>query len=165
MAKRKFNQYLIQIAHHDGTTENIEYSSRLKQVDKSSYSDMLKVYRETKDEYSDVNCTIDFLGINDKEQVVIFKKYNEIEDTENNGDTIFDLADELQQLLNKIFTRKEIVSKSVSEADSAINYIYHADIENTTDESDDHKINTYDKLKQAFELRRRIKMKLVYLIR
>lgn len=75
MAK-KFNQYLIQITHSNGQTEDIEYTN----YDKTSYKEMLNVYKTIKEEYSNVNCVIDFLGVNEKERVVIFKKYNEVEE-------------------------------------------------------------------------------------
>lgn len=160
MAK-KFNQYLIQITHSNGQTEDIEYTN----CDKTSYQGMLKVYKTIKEEYSNVNCVIDFLGINEKERVVIFKKYNEIEELSDeiidtvseSSEDLFELIEQFQNNISKIKNRGNVVKAKMSEIDAQISYIYHADIEISKDSSTEHKVETYDKLKFLFDSRRNYK--------
>lgn len=159
---RKFNQYLIQISFPNKEVENIEYSTNNKTADKTSYKQMLLVYKDTKELYSDVNCVIDFLGINEHEMISIFKKYNQVEEVEsqetNNEETLIELFDLLKSTSTKIESRKDFIHSKLSELDIQISYINHTDIEISDNNSEQHKIKTFDKLKQLMEDRRDLKL-------
>jgi hypothetical protein len=154
MAKRKFNEYLILVTFQNGNTEEIEYTTNFKnKVDKRNYKDMLSVYTEVKEQYSNKNCTIDFLGINENEKMVIFSKPNVVEEISDESllrDDVILLFENLQQIKDKAtaLNQKKICYNV------EVNEIYHKEIEATTDLSDEHKIKTFDKLRNVLIKRR-----------
>jgi len=166
MAKRKFQMYLIQITYSNGDVENIEYNTDFKQVNKTSYKEMLEVYKEIKEQFSEVSCTIDFIGTNQNEQMIIFRKVNEIESTsheESVEENIIDLFEDLNGLLKRIREKKETLTSEIKTSDLAISYIYHADIENCDNPTERHMIDTFKKLKSAHDKRREVKHQQAFL--
>lgn len=154
MAKRKFNEYLILVTFKNGNVEEIEYTSDFKRkADKTSYKEMLSVYSEIKEQYEDKNCTIDFLGINDEEKMIIFSKQNVVEDISESTtlrDDVVLLFEKIQQIREKAET---LADKKVC-YNTEVNEIYHKEIENANDLSDEHKLKTFDKLRNVLINRR-----------
>jgi hypothetical protein len=154
MAKRKFNEYLIEVVHNNGNVEQIEYTSNFnKKADKTSYKEMLNVYSEIKEQYENKNCTISFLGINKNEKMVIFSKQNianEISDESSLRNDVILLFESIQQIKDKAIKLNE--KKTCYNVE--MNEIYHKEVENSTDLSEEHKIKTFDKLRNTLIKRR-----------
>lgn len=103
--ERKYNYYDIKVVNNlNGSTENISMLNKEK-VDKSNYKQMLEVYRDIKEQYKNENVTIDFMGVaNDSTIKVMWnKEYNLC----NKKETIFDLCNELNEIVQKFKTNKE----------------------------------------------------------
>lgn len=103
--ERKYNYYDIKVVSNlDGSTENISMLNEEK-VDKSNYKQMLEVYREIKEQYKNENVTIDFMGVADDSTIKVMwnKEYNLC----NKKETIFDICDELNEVVQKFKTNKE----------------------------------------------------------
>lgn len=158
MAKRKYNEYLINVTFEDGSTDEIEYT-RDDQVDTSSYKQMLQVYRDTKKEYADKDCQIDFIGTNEDEKVVIYSKIFKVEDEED-IDVHISICESLNVItheFDKILSKKDIISKRTSDCDTKINISYHADFEDCGDFDDEYKIEKFDYMRRLLEERRNLK--------
>lgn len=154
MAKRKFNEYLILVTFKNGNTEEIEYTSNFKKkADKTSYKEMLSIYSEIKEQYENKNCTIDFLGVNDEEKMIIFSKQNiveEISESSSLRDDVTLLFEQIKQIKNKA---DKLAEKKVC-YNVEVNEIYHKEVENSVDLSDEHKLKTFDKLRNVLINRR-----------
>lgn len=76
---KKYQQYKISVTYINGDKEEINY----KGINTSNYKDMIKLYSDIKDEYSDKSATIDFVGISTCGELKVFwsKKIESKEET------------------------------------------------------------------------------------
>lgn len=69
--KRKYQEYSIKITYLNGDTEDINY----KGINTSSYKDMLKLYKDVKEEYKNESVTINFVGQTENGELgILFQK-------------------------------------------------------------------------------------------
>lgn len=103
--ERKYQYYDIKvISNLDGSTENISMLNEEK-VDKSNYKQMLEVYRDIKEQYKNENVTIDFMGVADDSTIKVM--WNKEYSLYNKKETIFDICDELNEVVQKFRINKE----------------------------------------------------------
>ncbi len=77
--KRKYESYSIKITYLNGDTEDINY----KGINTSSYKDMLKLYKDVKEEYKNESVTINFVGKTENGELrILFQKEIINKDTE-----------------------------------------------------------------------------------
>lgn len=98
---RKYREYLIVVEYPNGDKEYIDYIDE-KEINTTSYTEMLEVYRSTKQQYEIINCTVAFMGrSSDDDFVEIFSKsFNngfEEEIIESSKETIGAVNDEIHQ--------------------------------------------------------------------
>lgn len=68
MCERKYHKYEVVISYLNGDKETIQYEE-----DKSrNYTQMLQLYRQTKEQYKDDCCTIQFVGVMDNGNINVF---------------------------------------------------------------------------------------------
>lgn len=155
MAIRKYQMYLIQIDYPNGSYDTIEYTKDYLKLDKTSYKQMLEVYRETKGEYENTRCTIRFIGISEDEQVEIFSKEFEPQEVEQNS-SIRDDIDVVIEQLDILIKKGEDAKSKKENYNIIVRDIYHKEIEFSEDNSESHKVRVFDKLKDIFIKRRQI---------
>ena len=157
MCKRKYREYLIQIRYFNGMTDNIEFSSDSK-IEHSNYQEMLSVYRKTKEKYSDVKCTIEFLGVTDDEQlsVMFSKEIKPTRDTSPKVEHPEALIEELQDWIDRVDKNIKSCNEMMSFCDKQISEIYHKKFEciDGSDITDDFKIKIYDEIRELYIMRR-----------
>lgn len=102
---RKFQNYKLKINYPNGDTEDVNF----KGINTSNYKDMLNLYKEVKEQYKDVCCTIDFIGESENGDLgILFTKCIEIKEDQNSDmmRNTFDIASEIRYLL-KLLNKKE----------------------------------------------------------
>lgn len=164
MSTRKYRHYLIQVTHFNGLTDDIEYTDN-KNIDQSNYSEMLEMYRKTKEKYSDTRCKISFLGMSEDEQISVMYEKEIIPSRDNVNQYIEhpdDLADEYLDLAKRIVEAKQRTNEALSFCDKEISRIYHDHIEciDGSDITNTHKINTFNELRELYLIRRDYKNRL-----
>lgn len=96
----KYSRYLIQITYMNGNKETIEYFNN-KHVNTSSYKEMMEVYKNIKEEYSNKSVLIDFVGQTEDEQLsILFTKKIKQEKLEDK--TTFELVEDLNNIVNTL---------------------------------------------------------------
>lgn len=65
---KKYQNYKISVTYINGDKEEINY----KGINTSNYKDMIKLYSDIKDEYSDKSATIEFIGVDNSGELKIF---------------------------------------------------------------------------------------------
>jgi hypothetical protein len=140
----------------NGNKENIEYINN-KPVDTSSYKEMMKVYKEIKEQYANQCESIDFIGITESEELNILftKKMNQEDTTENS----FELIEQLNDIVNKLKKKSAQAQDLLSLVDKEKNifehkYIEFAELEDLVDE---YKIEKFDEYRSLLLKRRSIK--------
>ncbi|HCL4455230.1 TPA: hypothetical protein N2D10_003257 [Clostridium botulinum] len=69
--ERKYQEYSIKITYLNGDTEDINY----REINTSSYKDMLKIYKDVKEEYKNESVIIDFIGKTENGELgILFQK-------------------------------------------------------------------------------------------
>lgn len=155
MATRKYQLYLIQIDHSNGSFETIEYTKDYIKLDKTCYKTMLDVYRDTKENYKNTRCVIKFLGIAEDEKIEIFSKQfepMEVEESTFIKDDVMILTSQLENMISKGCELK----KRKQNYNVEMNRMYHEEFEFSTDLSDEHKIKAFDMLKDLLVKRRQV---------
>lgn len=155
MANKKYENYSIEVQFPDGAVDTIQYTKEIRELDTSSYKTMLDVYRQTKEQYENIRCTIKFIGYNDNEKVEIFNKEinpDKVTETTLIQDDIEVVSEHISSMVEKA---KNLNGKK-THYNTLMRDIYHKDIEFTEDLSENHKINTFDKLRDLLIERRRI---------
>lgn len=151
----KYQRYMIQVNYLNGNKENIEYINN-KPVDTSSYKEMMKVYKETKEKYINLCTSIDFIGITEDEQLnIIFSKQNKQD--EENTENSFELIEQLNKIVNKLKVKSKEAQNLLCSVDKEKSifehkYIEFAELEDLVDE---YKIKKFDEYRNLL-LRRRV---------
>ena len=101
---RKYQNYKIKITYNNGDIEDINF----KDVNSSSYKEMLEVYKGIKEEHKEDSCIIDFLGENEEKEVgVLFTKEINIKTSSEKLDTkAIEIGKELERLLSLLVEKK-----------------------------------------------------------
>lgn len=106
---RKYSKYEIKVTFLNGDTEDI----KLNGINKGSYKEMLQVYQQVKDQYSNTECKIDFVGIGQAGELgVLFTKEFKI-----NEKPLFQLEAEqyvnttMPELLEQLYSTIENIKK------------------------------------------------------
>jgi hypothetical protein len=87
----KYRRYKIIVNYLNGNKEEIEYINN-KPVDTSSYKEMMKVYKEVKEQYISMCTSIDFIGITEDEQLnIMYSKKNKQDN--DNSENSFELIE------------------------------------------------------------------------
>jgi len=147
---------MIQVNYLNGNKENIEYINN-RPVNTSSYKEMMKVYKEVKEQYANLCISIDFVGITEDEQlnVLFTKKMINEENIENS----FELIEQLNDIVNKLNTKAKESQDLLSLVDKEKSvfehkYIEFAELEDLVDE---YKIEKFDEYRSLLLKRRVIK--------
>lgn len=159
--KPKYQSYSIKITYLNGDTEDINY----KGINTSNYKDMLKLYKDVKEQYKKESVTINFLGKTADGQLnIMFQKKIVNKDAENKeyAEKVIntEVEDIFQQIINniKILNDKFKNSKNYQGIlDKEINIKIH-DIQNVgKNVADSFKIKIYDEISDLENKRRFIK--------
>lgn len=111
--ERKYTNYEIKVTFENGETELINISG----INTSSYKDMIKVYRDIKEDYKNESCIIKFLGRNNLNEVkVLWSKNN----TQKNNTTA-------NQSFNECI--KEALEKCYKDLNKCVNRAYRNHLE------------------------------------
>jgi hypothetical protein len=141
----------------NGNKENIEYTN-LKNINTSSYKEMLSIYNQTKEQYKNQSVTIDFVGITSDEQVkVLFSKKIKNENDDNFNS--FELIDDLHFKTIMLKKRKYFISKQLGIIEKEKNVFEHKNIEfyDINLLTDEYKIQAFDEYRRILLDRRNIK--------
>jgi hypothetical protein len=152
----KYQRYMIQVNYLNGNKENIEYINN-KPVDTSSYKEMMKVYKEIKEQYTNLCTSIDFVGITEDEQlnVLFTKKMINEENTENS----FELIKQLNEIVNKLKNKSDKAQDMLCLVEKEKSVFEHKRIEfaELKDLTDEYKVETFDDYRSLLLKRRIIK--------
>lgn len=151
----KYRRYKIIVNYLNGNKEEIEYINN-KPIDTSNYKEMMKVYKEVKEQYINLCTSIDFFGITEDEQLtIIFSKQNKTDEV--NSENSFELIEKLNDIVNKLKQKSKeaqnllcLVDKEKSVFEHK--YIEFAELEDLVDE---YKIEKFDEYRSLL-LRRRV---------
>jgi hypothetical protein len=152
----KYRRYKILVTYLNGNKEEIEYINN-KPINTSDYKEMMKVYREVKEQYINLCTTIDFIGVTTDEQLnIIFSK--QMTQEENTEDS-FELIEQLNEIVNKIKEKANKVQDLLSLIDKEKSKIEHECFEfvKIEDLIDEYKIEKYDEYRSLLLKRRAIK--------
>lgn len=102
---KKYQEYKIVVTYINGDKEEINY----KGINTSNYKDMIKLYSDIKDEYSDKSATIEFIGVDNLGELKIFwsKKVEAKEETINTDISIEEILTNIKSNL-ELLIEKEI---------------------------------------------------------
>jgi hypothetical protein len=152
----KYQRYMIQVNYLNGNKENIEYINN-KPVNTSSYKEMMKIYKEVKEQYSNLCTSIDFVGITEDEQlnVLFTKKMINEKNTENS----FELIKQLNEIVNKLKSKSDKAQDLLCLIEKEKSVFEHKRIEFTEleDLTDEYKVETFDDYRSLLLKRRIIK--------
>lgn len=106
---KKYQEYKIVVTYINGDKEEINY----KGINTSNYKDMIKLYSDIKDEYSDKSATIDFVGISTCGELKVFwsktVEVKEVEEELINTDTsIEDILTNIKANLELLIEKETI---------------------------------------------------------
>lgn len=153
----KYQKYTIQITYLNGNKENIEYTN-FKNINTSSYKEMLKIYTETKEQYKNESVTIDFVGVTPDEKMnVLFSKKIKSEDEENMNS--FELIKDIYSKTLLLQEKAKAISDKRGLIDKEKNIFEHKDIEfiDLNLLTDEYKIKAFDEYRRILLERRIIK--------
>lgn len=122
MSNRKYENYKIIVTYDNGDKEEINY----KGINTSSYKDMLNLYNEVKEKYSDRCVVIDFVGVGENGNLSVFwtKKIENRteEETNKNEEDNIDSKTSIE-LLSIIGESLEILKKRKSQCNARLGAI------------------------------------------
>ncbi|HFD2052206.1 TPA: hypothetical protein ACF2DE_002937 [Clostridium perfringens] len=159
---RKYESYKVIVSFYNGEKEEIKYNG----IRQTSYIDMLKAYRETKELYKDKSCRIDFIGVsaNGELEVRWFKEFKgeekefQIKAREYAETNSFELMENIINsiaLLNKrnyyLKNRRDVLEKA---QDIILHKIEHFDISGLGNEE---KLELFNELENIRKERREVK--------
>ncbi|MFH0334705.1 hypothetical protein [Clostridium perfringens] len=159
---RKYESYKVIVSFYNGEKEEIKYNG----IKQTSYIDMLKAYRETKELYKDKSCRIDFIGVsaNGELEVRWFKEFKgeekefQIKAREYTETNSFELMENIINsiaLLNKrnyyLKNRRDVLEKA---QDIILHKIEHFDISGLGNEE---KLELFNELENIRKERREVK--------
>jgi hypothetical protein len=151
----KYRRYKIIVNYLNGNKEEIEYINN-RPVNTSSYKDMMKVYKEVKEQYINICSSIDFIGITEDEQLnIMYSKKNKQDN--DNSENSFELIEQLNEIVNKLKKKSTEAQDLLSLIDKEKNVFEHKYIEfaELDDLVDEYKIEKFDEYRNLL-LRRRI---------
>ena len=153
----KYCRYKVLVNYLNGNKEEIEYINN-KPVNTSSYKEMMKVYKEVKEQYISLCTSIDFIGITEDEQLnIIFSKQNkQDEDTTENS---FELIERLNEIVNKLNRKSREAQDLLDLINKEKSNIEHKCFEfvELEDLVDEYKIEKFDEYRSLLLKRRIIK--------
>lgn len=163
MCERKFSMYNVVVEFADGSREVIKY----KEFDKTSYKDMMSMYKRVKEEYKDKNCNIKFVGVNKSgEMGVLFTKENikEVSKKEDQeeikvDESVVDLLKSLDETILKLLESENKLNGRFGVINKKQDDILHK-IENSINISNEEKVKVFDKIHNLRKERRNIKNQL-----
>lgn len=159
---RKYESYKVIVSFDNGEREEIKYNG----VKQSSYVDMLKAYRQTKELYKDRSCRIEFIGVSSEGKLEVrwFKEFIgeekdfQIEAKKYANTNSFELIENIINsivLLDKrnyyLKNRRDVLEKA---QDILLHKIEHFDISGLGDKE---KLELFDELERIRKERREIK--------
>ena len=126
---RKYDKYKIKITYHNGDTEEVKYKSN---TDTSNYKEMLKIYRETKEEYLDNKdvAIIDFVGISAHGEIGILftkevSKFIDQNTLNNLNRDCREVVNDLVTLLNVLNSQKDYYKEIIEECEKTRDTLLH----------------------------------------
>lgn len=155
---RKYNEFKIEVEFLNGDIEEINYKS----YDTKSYKQMMELYKETRETYSDTSCKIKFKGISEEGELgVLFIKEIKTKDQElkeeaeyienTSVEVLLENALKLSNIINN--EKKRAINLTISEIDKKISSInHHAGNKKYT--TSEEKIIAMDELANLNEKRR-----------
>lgn len=163
---RKYQSYKIIVNFDNGEREEVKFNG----IKQTSYIEMLKAYRETKDLYKDKSCKIEFIGVSSEGELEVrwFKEFK----SEKKG--FQEAAEEYtnkctHELLHNIdknidlLSRREIYLRDMLEVINRQEYVISHQIERwdlNKGATDKDKLEKFDELMNVRNERRYMKMEL-----
>jgi hypothetical protein len=151
----KYRRYKIIVNYLNGNKEEIEYINN-RPVNTSSYKEMMKVYKEVKEQYISLCTSIDFVGITEDEQLnIMYSKKNKQD--KDNSENSFELIEQLNDIVNKLKQKSKEAQDLLSLVDKEKSVFEHEYIEfvELEDLVDEYKIEKFDEYRGLL-LRRRV---------
>lgn len=148
----KYNTYAIEIIHLNGNRQLRETQNP------ESYKSTMSLYRQIKENYTDKDVIINFIGLREGEKKIFFTKKNNSFEEDNQNikeliDTIYESSKELQKRFENIKNKVAIYDKKKSNIDHLL--VEAVDVSQLTEED---KAKIFDKLREINLLRRDYKM-------
>lgn len=161
MCERKFSMFNVVVEFADGSKEVVKY----KEFDKTSYKDMMTMYKRVKEEYKDKNCNIKFVGVNKSgEMGVLFTKENikEVSKEEDReeikvDESVVDLLKELSSTINKINKARNSLEGELSLVNKQQDVLLHKFESSYENLSNKEKLQLGQELTNIRKKRRQIK--------
>lgn len=162
MCERKYYKYSVIIEFLNGDKENINYEEEKSR----NYSEMLELYRQTKEQYKDECVTISFCGITEDNKInVLFEKCivnkeelkikEEADEIANSSGQ--DVLLELKEIINKIQRYRGYINGQEGVYDKKQDILLHK-IESNKLENIEDEIRMMRELKQLRLNRRKVKI-------
>ena len=152
----KYCRYKVLVNYLNGNKEEIEYINS-KPVNTSSYKEMMKIYREVKEQYINQCESVNFIGVTEDEKLtVIYSKKMTQEDTTENS---FDLIEQLNEIVNKLKSKSAQTQDLLDLINKEKSNIEHKCFEfvELEDLVDEYKIEKFDEYRSLLLKRRIIK--------
>lgn len=110
----KYNNYKIEVVHN--LTKNKEV---INSEDSTNYTNMISLYKKVKERFLSEDVIINFVGVNESEERIIFKKINNTNQVrskkiKNLIDTIVECSEELEKEIRNVFSDKALLEKEKS---------------------------------------------------
>lgn len=156
---RKYEEYKIKITYLNGDTEELNY----KGINTSNYKEMLKLYKDIKEQYKEESVVIDFLGItNTGELGILFTKEikgkdyldkQELEMTEE------EILKDIQRKMTLLYKRKDETINKLNAVNKKQDILLHQ-IESLPSKTNNNiKIKMLNELQEIRKNRRYLKNK------
>lgn len=139
---RKYQSYEIKVAYQNGDMEEISILNE-KEVDKTSYKEMMHFYNEIKDQYKDKNCNIEFCGSSENGTLdIMFTKVWKSQETDIiKNDVSVDISlKEMNNIIGRIKERSMFIEGMLSVYTKKQDFLLHKieildemDLKNQTD--------------------------------
>lgn len=162
MSIRKYENYKIIVTYDNGDKEEINY----KGINTSSYKDMLNLYNEVKEKYSDRCVVIDFVGVGENGNLSVFwtkKIDNKIEEESIESKTSIELIESMKSILETLRKKETNMRDKLGvvnkEQDIQLHKIENFNKNTFVNESDVilEKIRIFDELERIRHERRQVK--------
>ena len=166
---RKYVNYKIEVTYLNGDKEVINN----KEMDKSSYKEMLELYRETKEHYESENmCVkIDFIGVSeDRELNILWTKeiinreeFNVVERAkEVKQSDVLNIIKNIKDNLDILKEKSKFLAENLGTQDKKRDLLNHK-IENCDSDNPEVKLEIFNELQLVLNERRKVKNDLKYI--